>query len=66
MISNGRLEVGLGIALIGKQDFAQALQIFDASLAMEMICFLSPDAKEGVDAVRNKRPAKFPSANPSK
>ncbi|QMV71931.1 tetratricopeptide repeat protein [Comamonas piscis] len=30
---NTRLEVGLGIALIGKQDFAQALQIFDASLA---------------------------------
>ena len=44
----------------------QAGPIFDASLAMEMICFLSPDAKEGVDAVRNKRPAKFPSANPVK
>ena len=44
----------------------QAGPIFDASLAMEMICFLSPDAKEGVDAVRNKRPAKFPSANPGK
>lgn len=32
---NTRLEVGLGIALIGKQDFAQALQIFDASLARQ-------------------------------
>lgn len=32
---NPRLEVGLGIALIGKKDFAQALQIFDASLARQ-------------------------------
>ena len=30
---NPRFEVGLGIALIGKKDFAGALQIFDASLA---------------------------------
>ncbi len=32
---NTRLEVGLGIAFIGKRDFAQALQIFDASLARQ-------------------------------
>ncbi len=32
---NPRFEVGLGIALIGKKDFAQALQIFDASLARQ-------------------------------
>ena len=32
---NPRLEVGLGIALIGKKDFTQALQIFDASLARQ-------------------------------
>ena len=30
---NPRLEVGLGIAMIGKKDFAGAMQIFDASLA---------------------------------
>lgn len=30
---NTRFEVGLGIALIGKKDFAAAMQIFDASLA---------------------------------
>jgi hypothetical protein len=29
---------------------------------MEMQCFLSPDAAEGVAAVKEKRPAKFPSA----
>jgi len=32
---NTRLEVGLGIAFIGKRDFAQALQIFDASLSRQ-------------------------------
>ncbi|TCM47200.1 enoyl-CoA hydratase [Rhizobium sp. PP-F2F-G48] len=36
--------------------------IFDASLGMEMLGFLSADAKEGVDAIRNKRPPSFPSA----
>ncbi len=35
---------------------------FDNSLALEMLCFLSPDAKEGVAAVREKRAPKFPSA----
>lgn len=36
--------------------------IFDNSLALEMMCFLGPDAREGVDAIRAKRPADFPSA----
>lgn len=36
--------------------------IFDHSLALEMMGFLSPDAREGLDAVKNKRPADFPSA----
>jgi len=36
--------------------------IFDQSLALEMMGFLGKDAREGLDAVRNKRPAKFPSA----
>lgn len=35
---------------------------FDASLAMEMLCFLGDDAKEGVAAIREKREPKFPSA----
>ena len=35
---------------------------FDNSLALEMLCFLSPDAHEGVAAVREKRAPKFPSA----
>ncbi len=37
---------------------------FDASLAMEMLCFLGDDAKEGVAALKEKREPKFPSANP--
>lgn len=36
--------------------------IFDNSLAQEMLQFLGPDAKEGLAAVRGKRPAQFPSA----
>ncbi len=40
----------------------QAAPIFENSLRMEMLCFLGADAKEGVAAVKEKRPAKFPSA----
>ncbi|MGE3775132.1 MAG: enoyl-CoA hydratase/isomerase family protein [Gammaproteobacteria bacterium] len=40
----------------------QAGPIFDASLAMEMLCFLGEDAAEGVAAVREKRAPRFPSA----
>ncbi|CAG2144171.1 enoyl-CoA hydratase/isomerase family protein [Cupriavidus numazuensis] len=36
--------------------------IFDASLAAEMLGFLGADAREGLDAVRNKRAPQFPSA----
>ena len=35
---------------------------FDASLAMEMLCFLGGDVKEGVAALREKREPRFPSA----
>jgi enoyl-CoA hydratase len=35
---------------------------FDASLAMEMLCFLGGDVKEGVAAIREKREPRFPSA----
>ncbi|KGC07765.1 enoyl-CoA hydratase EchA15 [Burkholderia multivorans] len=36
--------------------------IFDNSLAMEMLCFLGADVKEGVAALRGKRQPEFPSA----
>jgi enoyl-CoA hydratase len=36
--------------------------IFDNSLALEMLCFLSPDAREGLEALREKRAPQFPSA----
>ena len=36
--------------------------IFDHSLALEMLGFLGADAREGLAAVREKRPARFPSA----
>ena len=36
--------------------------IFDQSLALEMLGFLGEDAREGLDAVKNKRAPKFPSA----
>lgn len=36
--------------------------IFDNSLAVEMLCFLGPDVKEGLAALRAKRQADFPSA----
>ncbi len=35
---------------------------FDNSLALEMLCFLGEDAKEGLAAVKEKRAPKFPSA----
>jgi enoyl-CoA hydratase len=36
--------------------------IFGESLALEMLGFLGPDAREGVAAIRERRPARFPSA----
>jgi enoyl-CoA hydratase len=36
--------------------------VFDNSLAMEMLCFLGPDVKEGLAALRGKRQPDFPSA----
>jgi len=40
----------------------QAGPIFDNSLAAEMLCFLGPDVKEGLAALRAKRTPDFPSA----
>jgi len=36
---------------------------FDASLAMEMLCFMGDDVKEGAAAIREKREPRFPSAS---
>ncbi len=40
----------------------QAGPIFDQSLALEMLSFMNPDVREGVAAIREKRPPAFPSA----
>ena len=40
-----------------------AAPIFENSLRMEMMGFLGADAKEGVSAMREKRPALFPSSH---
>jgi enoyl-CoA hydratase len=39
---------------------------FGESLALEMLGFLGPDAKEGVAALRDRRPPQFPSAAPDR
>ncbi|MFM7120186.1 MAG: enoyl-CoA hydratase-related protein, partial [Gammaproteobacteria bacterium] len=38
----------------------QAAPAFDASLAFEMLNFMGPDAAEGVAALRERRPPRFP------
>ena len=40
----------------------QALPVFGESVALEMLGFLGPDAREGLAAVRERRPPLFPSA----
>ncbi len=44
------------------QWMATSAPVFGESLALEMLGFLGPDAKEGVAAVRERRPPQFPSA----
>jgi len=39
--------------------------IFESSLALEMLGFFAPDAREGLSAMRDKRPPIFPSSNGS-
>src|SRR5947209_6823425 len=36
--------------------------IFDNSMALELLTFMGEDVREGLQAIREKRPAKFPSA----
>jgi enoyl-CoA hydratase len=40
----------------------QAGPVFDQSLALEMLTFMGPDVREGVRALREKRPPEYPSA----
>jgi enoyl-CoA hydratase len=40
----------------------QAGPIFDQSLALEMLTFMGDDVREGLQAIREKRPPVFPSA----
>jgi enoyl-CoA hydratase len=42
----------------------QAGPIFDHSLALEMLGFMGADVREGVQALRDRRPPAFPSAGP--
>jgi enoyl-CoA hydratase len=42
----------------------QAAPILDASMALELLSFMGEDAREGVRAIREKRPPSFPSAAP--
>ena len=44
------------------QWLSAASAAFGESLALEMLGFLGPDAKEGVAALRDRRPPQFPSA----
>ncbi|MGA2036613.1 MAG: enoyl-CoA hydratase/isomerase family protein [Acidimicrobiales bacterium] len=37
--------------------------IFDQSVAYELLCFMGPDVLEGVAALQEKRPPRFPSAS---
>jgi len=42
----------------------QALPVFGESVALEMLGFLGPDAREGLSALRERRDPDFPSAPP--
>jgi enoyl-CoA hydratase len=63
----GRLAAGSATAVqwtkrVMNQWIRQALPAFGESMALEMLGFLGPDAKEGVAALRERRPPRFPSA----
>jgi enoyl-CoA hydratase len=66
----GRLATGSATAVqwtkrVMNQWLIQALPVFGESVALEMLGFLGPDAREGLDAVRQRRPPRFPSAPPT-
>jgi enoyl-CoA hydratase len=62
----GRLAAGSATALgwtkrVLNQWLRQSGGVFGESLALEMLGFLGPDAKEGVAALKERRPPRFPS-----
>jgi enoyl-CoA hydratase len=66
----GRLAAGSATAVqwtkrVMNQWLRQALPVFGESVALEMLGFLGPDAREGLAAIRERRPPVFPSAPPS-
>jgi enoyl-CoA hydratase len=66
----GRLAAGSATAVqwtkrVMNQWLVQALPAFGESVALEMLGFLGPDAREGLAAVRERRPPLFPSAPPA-
>jgi enoyl-CoA hydratase len=63
----GRLAAGSATAVqwtkrVMNQWLVQALPAFGESVALEMLGFLGPDAREGLAAVRQRREPRFPSA----
>ena len=63
----GRLAAGSATAIqwtkrAMNQWIRQALPAFGESMALEMLGFLGPDAREGLAAVRERREPRFPSA----
>lgn len=44
------------------QHLRQSIPVFGESLALEMLGFLGPDAREGVKAIRERREPRFPSS----
>ncbi|HUO47825.1 MAG TPA: enoyl-CoA hydratase/isomerase family protein [Acidimicrobiales bacterium] len=63
----GRLAAGSATAIqwtkrAMNQWLRRAMPEFGESLALEMLGFLGPDAREGLDAVRERRQPRFPSA----
>jgi enoyl-CoA hydratase len=65
----GRLAAGSSTAVqwtkrVMNQWLRQALPVFGESVALEMLGFLGPDAREGLAAVRERRSPVFPSAPP--
>jgi enoyl-CoA hydratase len=65
----GRLAAGSSTAVqwtkrVMNHWLRQALPVFGESVALEMLGFLGPDAREGMAAVRERRAPVFPSAPP--
>jgi len=51
-----------GNAYTAKGDYDSAISDFDQSIALEMLTFMGEDVREGLQAIREKRAPRFPSA----